>query len=131
MLISLRAAVRIIQADAVVYDALANEALLQLAGDKAERIYVGKRAGAHKMGQEQINDLLVELAKAGKRVARLKGGDPLIFGRGSEEAERLREAGIPFEIVPGITAAAGGGGVRGHPADRPAVHQHAHLRHRA
>ena len=115
LLISLRAAVRIIQADVVVYDALANEALLQLASEKAERIYVGKRAGAHKMGQEQINDLLVTLGKAGKRVARLKGGDPLIFGRGSEEAEQLREAGIPFEIVPGITAAAGAAAYAGIP----------------
>ena len=115
LLISLRAAVRIIQADVVVYDALANEALLQLSRDGAERIYVGKRAGAHKMGQEQINDLLVELGKAGKRVARLKGGDPLIFGRGSEEAERLREAGITFEIVPGITAAAGAAAYAGIP----------------
>lgn len=114
-LISLKAAVRIVQADAVVHDALANKALLQLASDKAERIYVGKRAGAHKMAQEQINDLLVELAKAGKRVARLKGGDPLIFGRGSEEAERLAHEGVPFEIVPGITAAAGAAAYAGIP----------------
>jgi uroporphyrinogen III methyltransferase/synthase len=115
LLISLRAAVRITQADVVVYDALANEALLQLASEKAERIYVGKRAGAHKMAQEDINALLVDLGKAGKRVTRLKGGDPLIFGRGSEEAEQLREAGVPFEIVPGITAAAGAAAYAGIP----------------
>jgi uroporphyrinogen III methyltransferase / synthase len=115
LLISLRAAVRLCQADVVVYDALANEALLRLADGKAERIYVGKRAGAHKMDQDQINDLLVKLARAGRRVTRLKGGDPLIFGRGSEEAERLHEAGIPFEIVPGITAAAGAAAYAGIP----------------
>mgnify|MGYP000539574123 CR=1 FL=1 len=114
-LISLRGAIRILQADTIVYDALANEALLRLGAPQAERIYVGKRAGVHKMGQEQINDLLVDLAKTGKRVARLKGGDPLIFGRGSEEAERLRQAGLPFEIVPGITAAAGAAAYAGIP----------------
>lgn len=114
-LISLRAAVRIVQADVVVYDALANEALLNLAAPTAERIYVGKRAGAHKMDQEQINDLLVQLGRAGKHVARLKGGDPLIFGRGSEEAQRLHQANIPFEIIPGITAAAGAAAYAGIP----------------
>lgn len=114
-LVSLRALIRIVQADVVVYDALANEQLLQLASASAERLYVGKRAGAHKMPQEQINDLLVEQARAGKRVTRLKGGDPLIFGRGSEEAERLKDAGIPFEIIPGVTAAAGAAAYAGIP----------------
>jgi uroporphyrinogen III methyltransferase/synthase len=115
LLVSLRAAVRIVQADAVVYDALANEVLLNLASERTERIYVGKRAGAHKMPQEQINSLLVDLAKSRKRVARLKGGDPLIFGRGGEEAEALAAAGVPFEIVPGITAAAGAAAYAGIP----------------
>ncbi len=92
-------------ADVVVYDALANPRLLKYAGPEAELIYVGKRGGAHAMPQEGIGRLLVERAKAGQVVARLKGGDPFIFGRGGEEAEELAAAGIPFEVVPGVTAA--------------------------
>lgn len=93
------------EADVVVYDALANPRLLQHAKPGVELIYVGKRASRHTLPQEEIGRLLVELAKAGKVVARLKGGDPFIFGRGGEEAEELAAARIPFEVVPGITAA--------------------------
>ncbi len=92
-------------ADVVVYDYLANDALLVHARPDAERIYVGKRGGDHTLAQDQITALLVQQARAGKTVARLKGGDPFIFGRGGEEAEELRAAGIPFEVVPGVTSA--------------------------
>ena len=92
------------QADVVVYDALSDPQLLAHA-PQATHIYVGKRAAAHTMTQEQINALLVEQGLSGKRVVRLKGGDPFVFGRGAEECEALRAAGVPFEIIPGITAA--------------------------
>lgn len=92
------------KADTIVYDRLAPEALLDYAKPEAERIYVGKKPGNPSMPQEEINNLLVELGKAGKTVVRLKGGDPYIFGRGGEEALDLLEAGIPFEVVPGITS---------------------------
>lgn len=95
---------RLQEADAVVYDYLANDELLGYCRPDAERRYVGKQAGAHSMSQEQINDLLVELGRAGKRVVRLKGGDPFVFGRGGEEAEVLSAAGIPWEVVPGLTS---------------------------
>lgn len=91
-------------ADVVIYDALANDALLGHARKDAEMIYVGKVAGNHALPQDGINRLLVEKAREGKVVARLKGGDPYIFGRGGEEAEALLEAGIPFEEVPGISS---------------------------
>lgn len=93
------------EADVVIYDALANSRLLQHARPEAERIYVGKTAGRHTLQQEEINGLLVERARAGRTVARLKGGDPFVFGRGGEEAEALVAAGIPFEVVPGVTSA--------------------------
>ncbi|MBA2343665.1 MAG: uroporphyrinogen-III C-methyltransferase [Rubrobacter sp.] len=92
------------QADAVVYDRLAPEALLRCAKPDAERIYVGKKPGEPTMPQEEINALLVELGRAGKTVVRLKGGDPHVFGRGGEEALALLEAGLPFEVVPGVTS---------------------------
>src|SRR5476651_243143 len=94
------------QADVILYDALVDETLLTLA--TAEKIYAGKRAGVKSCKQDEISDLLVTLAKEGKRVLRLKGGDPFVFGRGGEEAQALARAGVPFRIVPGITAGIGG-----------------------
>jgi uroporphyrinogen III methyltransferase/synthase len=104
-LITLRGAACIAGADAVVYDYLAAPELLSHARQGAEKIYVGKQGGAHTLSQEGINLLLVNLAAGGKTVCRLKGGDPFVFGRGGEEAEALVAAGIPYEVVPGVTSA--------------------------
>ena len=106
-LLTLRAARLIARADVLVVDHLVGEGVLDLARPGAERLYVGKEAGHHTLPQEDINHLLVRLAREGREVVRLKGGDPFIFGRGGEEMETLVEAGVTVEVVPGVTAASG------------------------
>ena len=103
------------QADVVIYDALVGKEILELARDGAELEYSGKRGGRPSPSQPDISRRLVQLAREGKRVLRLKGGDPLIFGRGGEESLALVEAGIPFRIVPGISAGVGGAAYAGIP----------------
>ncbi len=104
-LITLAAVDCLTKADVVLYDALANVRLLDLAPAHAQRVLVGKRHGRVTVSQERIEQLLVEHARAGRTVVRLKGGDPFVFGRGGEEAEACRAAGVPFEVVPGVTSA--------------------------
>lgn len=103
------------QADVILYDRLVAPEIVDMARREAERIYVGKKDKYHRVQQENISQMMVDLAKEGKRVARLKGGDPYIFGRGAEEAELLVENSVPFEVVPGITAAAGCSAYAGFP----------------
>ncbi len=106
-LLTLRAWKLLRQAEVLVYDRLVAEPILQLAPPHCENIFVGKRCGQHAMSQQQINALLVDYARANKSVVRLKGGDPFIFGRGTEEVQHLLQHGIEYQVVPGITAASG------------------------
>src|ERR1051326_8085193 len=103
-LLTLRGAELLNRADVVVYDALVNPELLRLAPKSAEIIYGGKRSKEHAIPQNELNLLLIAKAREGKTVVRLKGGDPYVFGRGGEEAEQLADAGIPFEVVPGVSS---------------------------
>jgi uroporphyrinogen III methyltransferase/synthase len=114
-LLTLRGKACLEQAEVVIYDYLSNPELLRYAPVNAEKIYVGKQAGAHTLSQDGINALLVEKTGGGKNVVRLKGGDPFVFGRGGEEAEALAAAGLPFEIVPGISSAIAGPAYAGIP----------------
>ena len=106
-LITVKAKRLLEQADSVLFDHLAPKELLDLAPASAERIYVGKKKSDHALSQEEICALLVDRGKRGLNVVRLKGGDPFLFGRGGEEAEALADAGLPFEVVPGITSPLG------------------------
>lgn len=106
-LLTVKAARLLQTADAVVYDRLVSDGVMELVPAGAARIYVGKEPGCHHMTQDEINELLFRTTRPGRMVVRLKGGDPFVFGRGSEEALYLRERGVDVEIVPGITAASG------------------------
>ena len=119
-LLTLRAIKRLQEADLVLYDALIDPAILDHARS-ARRVYVGKRAGRHAVSQDFINRLLVRAARRGQRVVRLKGGDPFVFGRGGEEALALASAGVPLEIVPGISSAIAAAGLAGIPVTHRSV----------
>src|SRR5262245_52906472 len=114
-LVTLRAKECIENADVIVYDHLANPDALGWARDDAEIVYVCKTPGKSQISQQEINASLIEKAREGKQVVRLKGGDPFVFGRGAEEAEVIADAGIPFEVVPGITSSIAGPAYAGIP----------------
>ncbi len=122
-LLTLRAADGLRQADVVVYDALVDEQILDLVRPEAAVEYAGKRGGKPSPKQRDISLRLIELARAGKRVVRLKGGDPFVFGRGGEEALALVEAGVPFRVIPGVSAGIGGLGYAGIPVTHRDVNQ--------
>jgi uroporphyrin-III C-methyltransferase/precorrin-2 dehydrogenase/sirohydrochlorin ferrochelatase len=119
-LLTRRAVARLRAADLVLYDALVDERVLRLAR-RAQRFFVGKRAGRHALSQEDINAVMVRAAKRGRRIVRLKGGDPFVFGRGGEEALALRAAGVPFDIVPGVTSAVAAPALAGIPVTHRGV----------
>jgi uroporphyrin-III C-methyltransferase/precorrin-2 dehydrogenase/sirohydrochlorin ferrochelatase len=119
-LLTRRAARRLAEADVVLYDALIDPAVLDLA-PTARLVFVGKRAGRHAVSQEFINRLMIRAARRGQRIVRLKGGDPFVFGRGGEEALALAQAGVPFEIVPGISSAVAAAGLAGIPVTHRSV----------
>lgn len=123
-LLTLRAHRLLQSADAIVYDRLVSDDVLDMARRDAETIYVGKAPGAHALPQGKINALLIRLGRAGKQVVRLKGGDPFVFGRGGEEMLAVEGAGLPCHIVPGITAAAGIGAATGIPLTHRGIAQH-------
>ena len=130
-LVTLRAKQCIERADVVVYDYLCNPEMLQWAPEEAEIIYAGKKAGAHTLKQEEINQLLVEKTRDGQQVVRLKGGDPFLFGRGGEEAQALAAASIPFEVVPGVTSAIAAPAYAGIPVTHRGMTSHVTFFHRA
>ena len=123
-LVTLRAKECIEQADVIIYDHLANPEMLGWSREDAEIIYAGKKGGKHALSQENINALLIEKARAGKQVVRLKGGDPFVFGRGAEEAKAIVDAGFEFEMVPGVTSAIAGPAYAGIPLTHRAQNSH-------
>jgi uroporphyrin-III C-methyltransferase len=114
-LLTLKAARVLREARVVLYDNLVGNEVLDFVPKQAHRIYVGKQSGCHTLSQQAIIELMLRLAKSGRQVVRLKGGDPFIFGRGGEEAQALAEAGVPFEVIPGISAAQGAAASAGMP----------------
>ncbi len=125
-LITVKGMIRLNGCDTVVYDSLSSDRLLELA-PRAEKIFVGKRAGCHSMKQEEINELLVKLGREGRTVVRLKGGDPFVFGRGGEEVQALQKAGIPYEVISGVTSAVAVPASAGIPVTHRAVSRSFHV----